>query len=71
MSAMTVSKSYMVLLGLEGYTRMKKKLAGVGRGVRNVFGGGKETTDGVVKTKTKTKTKVEVEVQVREGKKGK
>lgn len=68
MSAMTVSKSYMVLLGLEGYTRTKKKLAGVRKGVRNVFvsgggegggggGGAKETTnDGRVKTKTKTKT---------------
>ena len=31
MSSMSVSKSYAVLLGLEGYTRTKKKLKDVGR----------------------------------------
>lgn len=70
MSAMTVSKSYMVLLGLEGYARTKKKLAGVGKGVRSVFGGGggggggggkggRTMMDGTLKSK------VEVEVEVR------
>lgn len=29
MSAMTVSKSYAVLVGLEGYTKTKKKFEGV------------------------------------------
>lgn len=48
MSAMSVSKSYAVLLGLEGYTRTKKKLGGVGRGVRKMFlGERKGTKDGV------------------------
>lgn len=46
MSAMSVSKSYMVLLGLEGYARTKKKLAGVRKGVRNVFIGGGAQRDG-------------------------
>lgn len=76
MSAMTVSKSYMVLLGLEGYARTKKKLAGVGKGVRSVFGGGGgggegksgSTTEGGA-LKSKSKAKVEVEVEVRGGKK--
>lgn len=31
MSAMSVSKSYAVLLGLEGYAKTKNKLKGVGR----------------------------------------
>lgn len=65
MSAMTVSKSYMVLLGLEGYTRTKKRLAGVRKGVRNVFikEGGKEgkqgkqavatTDEGLIKVKSR------------------
>lgn len=44
MSAMSVSKSYVVLLGLEGYARTKKRLDGLRKGVRNVFikEGGKE-----------------------------
>lgn len=40
MSAMSVSKSYLVLRGLESYVRTKNKLVGLGKGVRNAFGGG-------------------------------
>jgi hypothetical protein len=43
---MKVSKSYMVLLGLEGYVRTKKKLGGMGKGVRSVFGGGGDVGKG-------------------------
>ena len=42
MSAMSVSKSYAVLLGLEGYAKTRKKLKGVGGGVQHVFGLGKD-----------------------------
>lgn len=38
MSSMTVSKSYAVLLGLEGYARTRKKLKEVGK----FFGRGKD-----------------------------
>lgn len=51
MSAMSVSKSYAVLLGLEGYTRTKKKLKGVGRFLARgkedeADGGGKQKSKG-------------------------
>lgn len=38
MSAMTISKSYAVLLGLEGYAKTRKKLKDVGK----FFGKGKD-----------------------------
>lgn len=42
MSSMTVSKSYAVLLGLEGYARTRKKLKDVGK----FFGKGKGNGEG-------------------------
>lgn len=45
MSAMSVSKSYAVLVGLEGYAKTRAKIKGIGSGVQGVFrhrrGGGK------------------------------
>lgn len=42
MSSMTVSKSYAVLLGLEGYAKTRKKLKDVGK----FFGKGKHDGEG-------------------------
>lgn len=42
MSAMTVSKSYAVLIGLEGYAKTRKKLKDVGK----FFGKGKDDGEG-------------------------
>lgn len=77
MSAMTISKSYIVLLGLEGYTRTKKKLAGVRKGMKNVFIGkeAKEATamtgEELVLVKSKGNQEADQEVTKRTKKKGK
>lgn len=51
MSAMSVSKSYAVLLGLEGYTKTRRKIEGVGRVFRKKDGGEGKEKDGSWKGK--------------------